>query len=177
MQAEVYEKLYSFKTNQKNGSINSKVEKMEELSEKLNNEENSIKIKYYLIKAIISSINFLVVEEMEKKRLKKSLARILNCNEKDIVYDENELRLNKGAKYIAGSIRYNASIDKESLINKKVILGDLDIRSLRDTSCLKNLELVGGDLFMGEDAYLPNLRFVFGKQVIETMKNKIAIKK
>lgn len=177
MQAEVYEKLYSFKTNPKNDCINSKVEKMEELSEKLNNEENSIKIKYYLIKVIISSINFLVVEEMEKKRLKKSLARILNCNEKDIVYDENELRLNKGAKYIAGSIRYKASIDKESLINKKVILGDLDIRSLRDTSCLKNLELVGGDLFMGEDAYLPNLRFVFGKQVIETMKNKIAIKK
>lgn len=156
MEKEKIESLFLIK---KNTCIESKLAKISILSEKVQ-ENEGIKEKYYLLKAIISSIDFIVTEEIEKRKLKHDLARILGCDEKDIVYDENELSKNENAMYIAGDIRYSATIDKKTLINKKIILGDLDIRALRDTRCLENLEIVGGDLLLAEDAYLPNLKYV-----------------
>ena len=177
MKNEVYEKLYLWKKNKKNNRINLKLQDIGELTEKINSEECSIKEKYYLIRILASSISFLVIEEFEKNRLKKSLANILECGEKDIAYDENELIQNEEAKYVLSDIRYTAAIDKKYLSNKKIFLGNLDIRALRDTKCLENLELVGGDLLMGDDAYLPNLKYVFGETVIQPIQNKIIIKK
>ena len=63
---------------------------------------------------------------------------------------------------MAGDIRYSASLSKKYLENKKIIWGNLDIRALDDTSCLQNLELVGGDLLVGDSCNLPNLKCVFG---------------
>lgn len=172
MENDVFHKLVLLKEKQKKDSLEKDISKMLNLVEQISATEGKVKENYIFLKLVASSLKCFISDEIRKTRVKRELKQVLNCEDDDIVYDENDISNNNKATVIAGSINYSASLNKKYLENKRIIWGDLDIRALEDISCLRNVELIGGDLLVCDDVELPNLKYVLGN--IKRLKIKVS---
>lgn len=105
-----------------------------------------------------------VVESWEKYYKKIRLRNILKCDQMSLAVDINEL-LNKKAntEFLGDNLEYDADTLDDYLRNIKVVFGNVDLRALKDSSCLNNLVYVMGDLHLGSLQGLEKLEYVGGK--------------
>ncbi len=128
-------------------------------------EHNPFQKVSYGIKSTIDGVKFfayglgaIAISEVENKKRKKKLLKILGCQDDELAIDINEFRILKAkTKYYGDTYRYDASTRKDSLGNIEAFFGDVHLEALDDMHCLHNLKSVWGSIYFSRATDLSGL--------------------